>query len=379
MEGLDGFAPLNIYGGDDDDDDSGALNYVSLRYGGEVVSLANELNGLSIGGVGRDTDIDFVEIMNNVDDGIEIWGGTVNVRHFSVWNIGDDSVDLDQGYRGKMQFGLIVQGYSVDANPGSGVGDRGFEIDGSEAAGWQPVTTTVIRNTTFVGETNVGDDAISLQDGARVQFRSSLWIDTGDEVLNNGGGYGAAIPGALQGLGCPATTLTLAGTYGTAFNANPEDCVGIPGFYAAQSDGNLSEFRDSVLFNSPNLGNGADLGVNILDAANNNVVAGTLPIRALVRGAAESLQGGLITIERVVGIDPRATADAAVSTLGASSDPFFVTTDYRGGFSTDENWLAKWAASAHFGFLLPEGVVTEVTGFGNSGTLTGNGETPFPG
>ncbi|MEO0653001.1 MAG: hypothetical protein AAFZ65_20165, partial [Planctomycetota bacterium] len=133
MEGLDGFAPLNIYGGDQDDDDSGTLNYVSLRYGGEVVSLANELNGMSIGGVGRETDIDFVEIMNNVDDGIEIWGGTVNVKHFSIWNIGDDSVDLDQGYRGKMQYGLVVQGYSVDANPGSGVGDRGFEIDGSEA------------------------------------------------------------------------------------------------------------------------------------------------------------------------------------------------------------------------------------------------------
>ncbi len=61
-----------------------------------------------------------VEIMNNVDDGIEIWGGTVNLKYFSIWNIGDDSFDIDQGWRGKAQFGLIVQGYSLDAEPGLG-------------------------------------------------------------------------------------------------------------------------------------------------------------------------------------------------------------------------------------------------------------------
>ena len=73
----------------------------------------NELNGLSLGGIGRDTDIHHVEIMNNVDDGIEIWGGTVNLKYFNIWNIGDDSFDVDQGWRGKAQFGLIVQGYSA--------------------------------------------------------------------------------------------------------------------------------------------------------------------------------------------------------------------------------------------------------------------------
>ena len=77
MEGLiPDFAgdPNTAYGGTDDDYSAGALAYVSIRYGGRVVGLANELNGLSLGGIGRGTDIDHIEIMNNVDDGIEIWG-----------------------------------------------------------------------------------------------------------------------------------------------------------------------------------------------------------------------------------------------------------------------------------------------------------------
>ena len=84
MEGLTAEFPGDpdvVYGGTDDDDDSGSISYLSLRYGGRVVGLTNELNGLSLGAIGRATDINNVEIMNNVDDGIEIWGGTVNIKN----------------------------------------------------------------------------------------------------------------------------------------------------------------------------------------------------------------------------------------------------------------------------------------------------------
>lgn len=86
MEGLVASFPGDtkvLYGGDNDDDDSGTINYLSIRYGGRVVGLGNELNGLSLGGIGRATDIQFVEIMNNVDDGIEIWGGAVNLKYIT--------------------------------------------------------------------------------------------------------------------------------------------------------------------------------------------------------------------------------------------------------------------------------------------------------
>src|SRR5262249_3090563 len=124
MEGLTAGFPGDtkvLYGGANDNDDSGGVHFCSLRYGGPVLGLGNELNGLSLGAIGRETDMDHIEIMNNVDDGIETWGGTVNLKYLSIWNIGDDNFDVDEGYRGKVQFLLAVQGYSLDAPQGSGV------------------------------------------------------------------------------------------------------------------------------------------------------------------------------------------------------------------------------------------------------------------
>ena len=78
MEGLVADFPGDtkvLYGGGDDDDDSGSISYMSTRFGGKVIALNNELNGISLGGIGCGIDISYVEVMNNVDDGIEIWGG----------------------------------------------------------------------------------------------------------------------------------------------------------------------------------------------------------------------------------------------------------------------------------------------------------------
>lgn len=100
MEGLSAIPndpnPNVLYGGNDDNDDSGRVAYASFRYGGKVAGFNNELNGLSLGAIGRNTDIHHIEIFCNVDDGIEIWGGTVSLKYVSIWNIGDDSFDIDQ-------------------------------------------------------------------------------------------------------------------------------------------------------------------------------------------------------------------------------------------------------------------------------------------
>ncbi len=382
MEGLVAAFPGDtrvLYGGGDDDDDSGSLKYVSFRYGGKVVALTNELNGLSLGGVGRGTDVDFVEIMNNVDDGIEVWGGTVNFRHFSIWNIGDDSFDVDQGWRGKAQFGLVVQGYSLDAKQGSGVGDNGFEIDGAEDSDWQPVTTASIRNVTAIGQPGSGDGLTAWRDGARVQYRQSIFMDSGDEVLRNDGDDGDGASGYGHN-----GTLTWAQTFGTAYNAAPatpnDPPAGIAGgFYAAQVDGNLSELTDSVLYNNNNLSNDA-FGISYLqDPANNNVESAVLPIRSISRAPAVFLNGFTLQQEQVIGLDPRAANDALTSVSAAPADPFFDAVSYRGAFDPIENWLAGWSASSHFGFLSPVGVVTEITSPANAGTLTGNGEAPAVG
>ena len=370
MEGLTD-AVNAMYGGNDDNDDSGSISYLNLRYGGKVIGLANELNGLSLGGVGRETDIHHIEIMNNVDDGIEIWGGTVSIKYFSIWNIGDDSFDVDQGWRGKAQFGLIVQGFSTNAGQGSGVGDNCFEIDGAEDSDAQPVTTAVVYNCTVIGQPADGDNAFEYRDNARIQYRNMVVMDIGDRVVTlsdakspypagtdtdgaNGYGYNGTLSWA-------ATWTTPAGTHSTV-NAG----TWTPGafndpsvMYAAQVDGMLNEVKDSVFFRNVTKSTAYDEANarGVFAAANNNVIApfvpatpnANMPIQALVRSALV-VKGGKSMLP-VIQLDPRA-ANAAVTSVGsAPADGFFTPAPFRGAFSPSHNWLEGWATSEIFGFI----------------------------
>ncbi|MBL8844043.1 MAG: hypothetical protein JNL90_21140 [Planctomycetes bacterium] len=353
MEGLilDPMNPTLIeYGGGNDDDDSGSISYLSLRYGGKVISLANELNGLSLGGIGRETDIRNVEIMNNVDDGVEIWGGTVNLRCLSVWNVGDDSVDIDQGYRGKIQDVLIVQGHSLNAAQGSGVGDNCFETDGAEQSDWQPVTTATIYNATVIGQPVDGDHATAWRDNARVQYRNSIFMDLGERLVSfdnvdgdGGAGYG------FNG------TLSWANTWTTDWNNySSVNAPAVPtDFYKAQVDGKLAEIRDSVFFRNLNGAAYTEATARgVFDVAMNNVlIAGALdvdsPVTTLTRGA-PVVKGGK-TMLPVTFLDPRPANEALTSVDWAPADGFFHSARYRGAFKPGLNWLDGWTASQAFG------------------------------
>ena len=97
------------FGGTDDDDNSGVMRYVSIRHGGALLATAKEINGLSLGAVGRGTTIEFVEVYAFADDGYEFFGGTVNTKYLvSAFN-DDDSFDTDMGYRGTNQFWFVIQ------------------------------------------------------------------------------------------------------------------------------------------------------------------------------------------------------------------------------------------------------------------------------
>ncbi|MCB9914096.1 MAG: hypothetical protein H6828_02970 [Planctomycetes bacterium] len=360
MEGLVADFPGDtkvLYGGGNDNDDSGTISFLSLRYGGKVIGLNNELNGLSLGGVGNGTDIAYVDIMNNVDDGCEIWGGCVNLKYFNIWNIGDDSFDIDQGYRGKVQFVLIVQGYSADAAQGSGVGDNCFETDGAEDSDWQPVTTTCIYNATVIGQPADGDGATTWRDNARIQYRNCIFMDCGEKVVrfDNVDGDGA------QGYGFNGT-LSWAQTWTTDWNAVPahanDPAPGILNYCTSpQVDGKLAEITDSVFFR--NLSSDAYTEANnvgVFNAGNNNVLIPGFadidsPITALTRFAPVT-KGGK-TMVQVSGIDPR-PANAALTSVGtAPADGFFTPAAYRGAFApTVQPWIAGWTASDAFGFVM---------------------------
>jgi hypothetical protein len=362
MEGLVASFPGDpnvLYGGGNDGDDSGSIRFLSLRFGGRVIGLNNELNGLSLGGIGRGTDIDHVDIMNNVDDGIEIWGGTVNIKHANIWNIGDDSFDVDQGWRGKAQFVCIVQGYSIDASQGSGVGDNCFEVDGAEDSDWQPVTTTTIYNATVIGQPVDGDGGTAWRDNARVQYRNCIFMDLGEQLVrfDDVDGDGA------NGYGHNGT-LSWANTWTTNWNvysnvnapANPAD------FYKAQVDGKLAEISDSVFFRNQNSAAYTEATARgVFDPANNNVLipgtnAADAPVKSITRGA-PVVRGGK-TMLPVTFLDPTPANEAVTSVGFAPADGFYTRARWRGAFRpvrgnqelAYNSWLSGWTAAFGFGF-----------------------------
>ena len=123
IEGLPANLGYGEYGGSNIHDNSGVLKYVSIRHAGTLLGDGNELNGLTLGGVGSGTVIDQIEIVGNLDDGIEFFGGTVNASNLLVWAQGDDAFDIDQAYAGTISNFVNIEGSDSD---------HALEIDGPE-------------------------------------------------------------------------------------------------------------------------------------------------------------------------------------------------------------------------------------------------------
>ncbi len=122
IEGIPADDENGKYGGTVEADNSGTITYISIRHAGTNIGEGNEINGLTLGGVGSGTTISHVEIIANQDDGIEFFGGTVDVSNALVWANGDDAIDGDQAWNGTVDNGIIIE-----------AGDKPFELDGPEA------------------------------------------------------------------------------------------------------------------------------------------------------------------------------------------------------------------------------------------------------
>ncbi|MEA1877361.1 MAG: hypothetical protein U9N86_10895 [Bacteroidota bacterium] len=176
IEGVPFYEPRGIYGGYDANDNSGILKYVSIRHGGSNIGEGNEINGLTLAAVGNNTTIDYVEIISNEDDGLEIFGGTVNIKHIFVAFCGDDAFDYDLGYTGKGQFLVGIQQ--------EGLGDRLFENGGNIHPG-EETAHPVFYNLTLMGQGyNTHKPAVSFLNNAGGEFYNSLIInqDLGIEI-----------------------------------------------------------------------------------------------------------------------------------------------------------------------------------------------------
>lgn len=178
IEGISLSEPRGIFGGSIDNDNSGILRYVSIRHGGTNIGQGNEINGLTFGGVGNETEISHIEIISNQDDGIEFFGGTVNTRFVIVAYCGDDDFDFDLGYQGKNQFWCGIQSAAT--------GDRVIEADGNSFDNplALPYTQPILYNATFIGRRgNTGAQQISFETDAAAQICNSIMINEDNGVL----------------------------------------------------------------------------------------------------------------------------------------------------------------------------------------------------
>ena len=125
IEGIPVTDTYGAFGGNDPADNSGTLCYISIRHGGALIGAGNEINGLTLGGVGTGTSINNIEVIGNLDDGIEFFGGTVNVTDVVVGYQGDDGIDIDMNYSGTVDNFVVITGSNSD---------EGLEIDGPEGS-----------------------------------------------------------------------------------------------------------------------------------------------------------------------------------------------------------------------------------------------------
>jgi hypothetical protein len=220
IEGIPTSDPNGLYGGNNPADNSGVIKYISIRHGGANIGSGNEINGLTLGGVGNATVVENIEVVANQDDGIEWFGGTVNVSNVVVLNVGDDGIDTDQSWSGTLDNFVVI------APTG-----HCFELDGPE--GSMQATHTIkngsIRATVDgrVSENIINVDANSLVNLQNLYFTditsTGQWVNritaagvTFTNIMLNVapadlGNYvnGTPVPAGIVAGGAPAANLSV--------------------------------------------------------------------------------------------------------------------------------------------------------------------------
>jgi hypothetical protein len=169
-----------LYGGNNPADNSGILKYVRIEYAGYAFLPDKEINGLTFGGVGNGTTVDHVQVSYANDDSFEWFGGTVNCSHLIAYKGLDDDFDTDNGFSGKIQFGIGVRDPQVADVSGSNAFESDNDANGSTTL---PQTGAIFSNMTIIGPiqstattTNAGNINSLFQHGAQIRRNSSISI-----------------------------------------------------------------------------------------------------------------------------------------------------------------------------------------------------------
>lgn len=323
---------INRFGGTNDDDSSGVFRYVSIRHGGKVLESNKEINGLSLGAVGRGTTIEYVEAYAIADDGFEFFGGTVNCKHLvSAFN-DDDTFDADQGYSGKLQFLFSIQE--------SGARDKGWELNGEPsgiAVSNSPTMKMEVYNATTIGAgTNgggAGNNAFTIREYASPSFYNCIFTDYSQRGLS----ISASSANHLN-----SGSLDMRNNLWWGFGTSP----------GANTVTNLVIDNGSVLFT---------------DATRSNSI-----VNPQLRGISRNVTGGL---------DPRPLPGSPALTGGLTppNNGFYTQVSYQGAFDANDLWLTGWTALSQYGIIaiIPSAPVITFNAIGNSITLSCSSQNGF--
>lgn len=311
IEGISTMESRGSFGGDTDTDSSGVIRYVSIRHGGASIGSGNEINGLTLGGVGSGTTIEFVEIYANLDDGIEFFGGTAGVKYAVVAFCGDDSFDYDQGWRGKGQFWFTI---------GDNAMDNGGEHDGDiDDFTKMPYASPTIYNVTYVGPgsgSGQGGDALRMRENAGGKYINSIFTGFGDKALqiDSDNTVNRVADGTLDIRG------NIFFDFGAGADAASIASTAAQGFFTDMTKGN-----------------------RIVD-----------PMLTLITRTSES--------DEAMRLDPRPMAGGPAFTpthVAPAGDGFFVQANYVGAFGK-ANWAAGWTILNQAEFLTGAGAAVPV-------------------
>ena len=324
VEGLTGV----LYGGSDPDDNSGVLRYVRVWNGGSSIAPDNEINGITLAGVGRGTTVEYCEVALNLDDGFEMFGGTVDLKYCSAVSVGDDAFDTDAGYQGRGQFLLVVRADDSD---------KAHEMDSKTNGDLdsQPRSHPHFANVTVISSVAHGEDALRLREGTGGDFRNYIIHGANDGVRNDDNGS-------------ELVTQDLA---------------------AAQAHGH----PDYLYISGSIVMNGlADVPWDDFDEDTDGSWTGTYVMESA--GLAYTVDANGLPASLDVTPPMNGVAYQDVDTV--IEDEFFVQTDYKGAFSTDENWLDGWSYLSEAGLLLSADNNSS-TIVADKITLHGNYPNPF--
>jgi hypothetical protein len=220
--------------GFNDNDNSGSLKYLRIEFGGYQYQPNQEINGLTMGSVGRGTTIEHIQVSFVNDDAYEWFGGTVNAKWLVSYRNLDDDFDTDNGYSGNVQFGLIVRDPNIADNPAVSTSE-GFESDNNAAGtALTPVTSAIFSNITMVGPyrgASTNTVAAGYRRGARIRRASNLKI------------YNSIFMDVQRGIHIDGTLCENAATAGNLVFKN--------NIVAGTAAGRVTEVNSGSTFNAP--------------------------------------------------------------------------------------------------------------------------------